>query len=627
MSLDNLLAEALESQNQGQTRRASELFAEVLRADPNNAVALYSQALIAMNEGRHADALAFTSHGARTNPSFAPLWFIHGAVLQALGDRPKALQSYDMALQVKPDYVEVLTNSGVLLRNMMRHKDSLERFQRVLAIDPNHHTALANSGILLTEFKQSEQAIAIFERLLKVKPDYDFGLGLLEYERLHICDWNEFDDMSKRIVKGVRAGQRACKTLALMAISDSAKDHFKAARTFSKFYCPPSTTRLWNGERYRHNKIRIAYVSPDLREHPVGHLMCGIFEHHDKNRFETFAISLGVDDGSRLRTRMIKAFDHFVDGREFDAPLIAQWMRAQEIDIAIDLGGYTSDTKTEIFSHRPCPVQVNYLGYPGTMGVEYYDYIIADPHIIPADQQKYYTEKVVYLPDTYMPTDASLKVSERTPTRVECGLPETGFVFCSFSHDYKVSPHVFDIWMRLLAKTPGSVLWLMSRNELSIRNLRAEAEKRGVSGERLIFAGRVPLVEDHLARYRQADLFLDTHPYNAHTTAADALMAGLPVLTYSGNSFPSRVAGGLVRAMGVPELVTYSHKEYEDKALALANSPVDLAAIRAKIISNKSDSKLFDTAGFCRDLEAVYTAMWRLFQLNGASDQLCGHEK
>lgn len=601
---------------------AEAAFRSLQQLDPDNPAVNYSLCVILLNSGRASEAIKFSSAGARAAPNYAPLWFVHGAILQALGDNERALQSFDAALQLQPDFVQVMLNSGVLLRNLYRHKESLERFNQILGIDPDHVNALANCGILLTEFKENEAAIRMFEQLLRVKPDYDFGLGLLEYERLHICDWNQFDDMSKRIIKGVRAGQRSCKTLALMAISDSASDHLKAAQIFSKSYCPPSATQLFSGERYRHGKIRIAYVSPDLREHPVGHLMVGVFEQHDKNRFETFAISLGIDDGSRLRLRMIKAFDHFVDARAFNALQIAQWMRANEIDIAIDLGGYTSDTKTELFSYRPCPIQVNYLGYPGTMGVDYYDYILADPHIIPPNQQKYYSEKVAYLPDTYMPTDGSLKISERTPTRAECGLPDQGFVFCSFSHDYKMSPHVFDIWMRLLTKVPGSVLWLMSRNELSQRNLRAEAEKRGVAGDRLIFAGRVPLVEDHLARYRQADLFLDTHPYNAHTTTADALMAGLPVLTYSGNSFPSRVAGGLLKAVGVPELVTQSHKEYESLALRLACEPELLATIKAKIVANKATSPLFDTKQFCFNLEAVYSAMWRVQQLGETKDQI-----
>jgi predicted O-linked N-acetylglucosamine transferase (SPINDLY family) len=256
------------------------------------------------------------------------------------------------------------------------------------------------------------------------------------------------------------------------------------------------------------------------------------------------------------------------------------------------------------------------------MGANYYDYIIADPHIIPTEHQQYYDEKVVYMPDTYLPTDNSVKISERTPTRAECGLPDEGVVFCSFSHDYKISPHMFDVWMRLLDKVPASVLWLVSRGDLTQSNLRKEAQARGIDPSRLIFASRVPLVEDHLARYRQASIFLDTHPYNAHTTAADALMAGLPVVTYMGNSFPSRVAGGLVRAAGIPELATQSIEDYEAVALRLALNPEMLAVVKNKIASASQHYSLFDTQGFCLNLEANYTAMWRSMELGSARDAL-----
>jgi predicted SAM-dependent methyltransferase len=288
---------------------------------------------------------------------------------------------------------------------------------------------------------------------------------------------------------------------------------------------------------------------------------------------------------------------------------IAQLMRDMEVDIAIDLGGYTSDTRTEIFSYRPAPVQVNYLGYPGTMGSNYYDYILADRHIIPPEHQPFYSEKVAYLPNAYLPTDNSVQVSDRTPTRAECGLPETGFVFCSFSHDYKISPPVFDCWMRLLQQTPGSVLWLVSRGDVTQTNLRREAQTRGIDPDRLVFAKRVPMVEDHLARYRQADLFLDTHPYNAHTTAADALMVGLPVITYAGGSFPSRVAGSLLQAIGVPELNAADLAGYEALALALARDPQRLTTLRARILANQKTHPLFDTRRFCRDLEDTIASM------------------
>lgn len=607
MNIENdKLIQAIELQSQGKLEEASSLFRDILSADPNNAAALYSLALILMNAGNLAEALRLSGHGVHVSPGFAPIHFAHATVLQMCGQKEAALLSYDKALEIDPEYCEVLVNSGVLLRHMHRHHEALQRFNRVLNIDPNHLSALSNCAIILTDYKQSEKALEMFERLLMLKPDFNYALGNLCYERLHICDWQDYENVRQKIIEGIRQGLPLCGALALMSISDSASDHYLAAKIFAQHSLSTPKQPLWSGQHYRHDKLRIAYVSPDLREHPVGHLMAGVFENHDKSRVELIAISLGIDDHSRLRTRMMNAFDQFIDARLMGTQQIAQLMRDLEIDIAVDLGGYTSDTRSDIFTYRPAPVQVNFLGFPGTMGMACMDYIIADRNVIPEDQQQFYSEKVVYLPDCYLPTDSSLEISKNTPTRAECGLPENGFVFCSFSHDYKISPAMFDIWMRLLQQVPDSVLWLISRNELSQRNLRKEAALRGIDPDRLIFAQRVPLVEDHLARYRQADLFLDTHPYNAHTTAADALMAGLPVLTYMGNAFPSRVAGSLLHAIGVPELVTYSYADYETLALRLTREPATLADIRARIAQNKSATSVFDTKKFCEALENVF---------------------
>jgi len=623
-SANDKLVKAIDLQNQKKIDEAAALLREVLAVEPDNAAALYSHAIISLNRGNHIEALRLSEHGTKVASQFAPLHFVHGAALLAMGFKEEALRSYDKALEIQPDYPEVLLNSGVLLRDLMRHKEALERFNRILMTNPNHVSALANCGIVLTEFKQSETAIGMFSRLLQLEPNYDYGLGLLAYEQLHICDWAMLEPLSKQIIEGVRAGKRSCKTLALMAITDNAADHYTAARTFANHFFPKAPRSLWNGERYKHDKIRVAYVSPDLREHPVGHLMAGIFERHDKSRFETIAISLGPDDGSRLRARMLKAFDRFIDVRQMGSQQIAQMMREMEVDIAVDLAGYTVDSRTEVFAWRPAPVQVNYLGYPGTLGTDYYDYILADRYIIPEDQQQYYTEKVVYLPDSYLPTDAGLKIAERTPTREECGLPSTGPVFCSFSHDYKISPPMFDVWMRILKRVPNSTLWLMSRGELAQRNLRAAAEAHDINPSRLVFAGRVPMVEDHLARYRQADVFLDTHPYNAHTTAADAMMAGLPVITYMGKGFASRVAGGLLNAIGLQDLITHSLEDYENLAVKLATTPAMLAEVKARLQANKSTHALFDTDAFCRNVEAAYFAMWRRAQLGTSHDELSG---
>jgi predicted O-linked N-acetylglucosamine transferase (SPINDLY family) len=379
---------------------------------------------------------------------------------------------------------------------------------------------------------------------------------------------------------------------------------------------------LWNGEAYRHERIRLAYISPDLREHPVGHLMAGIFEHHDKGRFETIAISLGIDDKSRLRARMLKSFDRFHEVQTAPSAQIARLMRDLEIDIAVDLAGFTADARPEIFAQRPAPIQVNFLGYAGSMGVDFIDYLIADRHVVPREHWPYYAEKIAYLPDAYLPTDSSVVIPAEVSSRAEFGLPEIGLVFCAFGHDYKISPYVFAIWLRLLERNPGSVLWLMSRNEISQKNLRAAAEAQGVDSCRLVFASRVPRVEDHLARYRLADLFLDTYPYNAHTTAADALMAGLPVITCMGKAFHARVAGSLLHAAGLTELITDSLEDYEALANALAAQPEWIGRLKARLRNSRSTSSLFDTAGFCRNLEAVYIAMWRKQMLGASPDML-----
>lgn len=618
----NFLVQAVTLQGQGQDDLAESMFRQFLTAHPNDPVALYSLAVILLKRADWDQAMQVLEHGTTVAPHFAQLWGAYASALHATGQRDAALAAYDKALAVKPDYVEALINSGTILRESHQHLAALERFNKVLEINPDYETALGNCAILLTEFKRSEQAIGMFQRLLSINPRYDYGLGLLCYERMHICDWTDFDATARNIIDGVRAHQRTCKSLGFMAINDSAADHLQCARIFAEHKFPPATRKLWNGERYNHQRIRVAYVSPDLREHPVCHLMAGIFENHDRSRFETVAISLGIDDQSRLRGRMLKAFDHFIDARTMSTPQIAQLMRDMEIDVAIDLAGYTSDSRTDVFSYRPAPVQANYLGYPGTLGTNYIDYIIADRHVIPPDHQGYYDEKVVYLPDSYLPTDVSIQIAERTPTREECGLPEHGVVFCSFNHDYKISPHVFAVWMRLLQQVPGSVLWLMSRNELSQRNLCAHAQAHGIDPSRLVFAKRVPRVEDHLARYRQADMFLDTHPYNAHTTAADALMAGLPVVTYMGQSFPSRVAGSLLTTIGMPDLITHSLADYEALALKLATQPEALADVKRRLTQQRHNTPLFDTGRFCRNLEAIYVAMWRQSQLGSVRDEL-----
>ncbi len=358
------------------------------------------------------------------------------------------------------------------------------------------------------------------------------------------------------------------------------------------------------------SRITVGYLSGNFHSHAVAWLTAELFEKHDRGRFAIFGYSYGPDDRSPMRRRLAGAFDRFVDVKESSFAQAAQRIAADEVDILVDLMGYTKDTRPQILASRPAPIQVNYLGYPGTMGAEFMDYILVDDFVVPPDQQPFFTERLVHLPGCFQANDSQREISSRTPSRAQCGLPEDGFVFCCFNNSYKITPAVFDVWMRLLKAVPASVLWLSEGNRFVSANLRREAKARGVAAERLVFARPEPLMSDHLARHRVADLFLDTFPYNAHTTASDALWASLPVLTLSGRTFASRVAGSLLRTLGLPELITTSLEDYEQAALRLARDRKQLGDLRSRLKANRKTSGLFDGGRFARDLEKAYAAMW-----------------
>jgi predicted O-linked N-acetylglucosamine transferase (SPINDLY family) len=355
-------------------------------------------------------------------------------------------------------------------------------------------------------------------------------------------------------------------------------------------------------------------LSGDFREHPVAHLTVGLFEHHDRSRFEVTGISFEPAQKSAMRPRITNAFEHFVGVEGKSSAEIADLVRRLEVDIAVDLMGHTQNARLGVFAQRPAPIQVSYLGYPGTTGASYIDYILADQTIIPEDHEAFYSEKVVWLPESYQVKDNRTPISDHTPTRRECGLPEKAFVFCSFNNSYKITPEMFDIWMRLLKEVDGSVLWLKDHDGLASHNLRLEAERRGVAPERLVFAPTVPLVANHLARYRQANLFLDTLPYNAHTTASDALWSGVPVLTCLGATFAGRVAASVLKSVGLDELATGSLEAYEALALKLARDASYLASVKEKLAHNRQTFPLFDTERVTRQIESAYIVMWQRYQ-------------
>jgi protein O-GlcNAc transferase len=551
---------------------------------------------------RRADA----ERAVSTNPNDGRAWSRLGDALSGLNDHKQAIACYDKALALAPD-IRILWRKRNAAMAATGKSVDLE-----LELVPQDATAWTMRAGALSFERRYAEAIVASERALRIDPGHLTAAWIGIHARNNSCDWRRREDDKRRITESAQAGLQLIPPFYHRMLCGSEAESRDVALIWAT-RDEPVAKPCWRGERYRHDKIRIAYICAEFREHAVAILVAGVFEHHDRRRFETTAISLGPGDGSDTRRRLEAAFDRFIDAQDKSDAEVATLLRALEIDILIDLNGYAGAWRTGILARRPAPVQVSYVGYTGTMGVPFIDYIIADRVVIPAEHRIYYSEKVVYLPHTYLPGDNKRVIAERVPSRTEENLPEAGFVFVCFNDPYKTGPETFDVWMRLLGTVEGSVLWLRCTNIAMMSNTRREANARGIGSERLVFALRQAPAR-HLARHRLADLFLDTLPYNAHTTASDALWAGLPVVTCLGNSFSGRVAASLLHAIGLPELVTASLAEYEALALKLAQDPDRLAAIRTKLISNRDTEPPFDTAGITSDLETAYMTMWERAQ-------------
>lgn len=584
-----------------------------LAAKPDYAEAMNNRGNALLELGRAEDALASYERALAMKADYTEAHYNRGVAFLELGRTEDALASYDRALAVWPDYAEALNNRAMTLLTLKRVDEALASWGRALAVRPDFPEALFNRGDSLMQLSRYQEASEDLERLLAVMPEYAYALGHLVHCKMHLCDWGSLEQQVASLSVKVQSGMRASTPFTLLASSASAAEQLQCARMYALHKHPLSSTPLWNGERYQHDRICVGYVSGEFREHATSYLVAEMLELHDRSRFEVFAVSTGAYDQSPMAERIARACEHFLDVSAQPEHAVAALLRSHEIDILIDLNGYFGHARTKIFAARAAPVQVNYLGFPGTMGAEYMDYIIADRHVIPEDQRQYFTEHVVYLPDTYQANDSKRRISTQAPTRAEAGLPEQGFVFCCFNNNHKIMPGMFDIWMRLLGQVEDSVLWLLEGNAMVSDNLRREAQQRGVAPQRIVFAPRVK-VEDHLARHRLADLFLDTLPHNAHTTASDALWVGVPVLTCMGTTFAGRVAGSLLNAVGMPELITNSQGDYEALALKLARDGKLRAGIQSRLARNRAICPLFDTDRFRRHMESAYIMMWERYQ-------------
>lgn len=592
--------EALSYFNQAIALQPNDIASHYNRAIACHKLQLYQQALMSLEiviqqQANHADALN-----------------LRGTILAATKSYQQALSSYKQALAVKADYPVALYHCAIVLEQLKRPQEAISYYQQAIALKPNYSKAISNLASLYMGLEQYSQAVETYTQLLAVEPDYPYAAGKLFYAKAYCCDWRNYQQSVDKLVAAVRQQQKVITPFDFLNVTSGVHDEKVCAETYVQDRYPAALKPLWTGARYQHKKIKVAYVSADFYNHATSILMIEMFEQHDTSRFDFVAIAFNSKNDDMTK-RVKTAFDTYIDVSEKSDLEIAELIRNMEIDIAVDLKGHTTDSRLGIFAHRPAPIQVNYLGQASTIGAPYIDYILVDKHLVPPASQQDYTEKVVYLPDTYLVCDSKRPISSQTFTRTELGLPETGFVFCCFNNSYKITPFIFDIWMRLLQQVPDSVLWLIKGHPTACQNLRNEALQRGVAPERLVFAPKVAS-SVHLARHRHADLFLDTLPVNAHTTTSDALWAGLPVLTCMGQTFASRVAGSLLSAVGLPELITHTLDDYEAMALTLATSPILLATIKHKLQQQRDSSALFDITRARLGFESAYETMWRRYQ-------------
>jgi protein O-GlcNAc transferase len=558
------------------------------------------------------EALVCYSKAIAIKPSFAEAFCNRGNALKELKRFEEALASYDMAISLKPNYAEAINNQGTAFQELKLKDEALKSYDMAIAMQPDYVDAHYNRGNLLIELKRLEEALESYNKALALQPDYNFLLGLQLNTRASLCDWRELPEQLASLELALEAERKVIIPFSALGLTDNPKLQYLASKIYGSAKFPASAMLGEIKKRTPDGIIRIGYYSADFRDHVVSDLIVELFELHDSDRFEVYGFSFGRESNDPMRQRISDAFDHFIDVRSKSDVEIAQLSRSLGIDIAIDLGGYTQDSRTGIFALRCAPIQINYLGFPGTMGVDYIDYIIADKTMIPKESQHHYSEKIIYLPHSFQVNDSKRVASKKVFTRAEVGLPESGVVFCCFNNTYKILPETFDSWMRILKAVDVSVLWLFAEQAAAVQNLRHEASIRGVNPDRLVFAKRVK-IDEHLARQSLADLFLDTLPFNAGATASAALWAGLPILTRMGESFTARYAASLLNAMDLPELITQTQAQYEAKAIELANNPLKLAQLKNKVQQNRQTSSLFNCELFTRNIEAAYAEAYRRY--------------
>lgn len=605
----------------GELDAALESYDRLVRMQPDDGQALYNRAVTLQDLNRTEEALESYAQVVRLLPRFAEAYYNRGLALHRLRRFEEAIHNYDRALEIAPNFSQAANNRGTSLQELGRYDEALASYRRALRDDPDLADAYNNQGHALKDLNRPEEALESYQCALQINPGIDWLCGAWLHTKLQLCDWAGLDAAFVTLTAELGKGSKVTQPFTVLACSDQLTLQRRAAEIFANESERQQRPLPVLPRRTRAEVIRIGYYSADLYSHATTQLMAGLIDHHDRTRFAVSAFAFGRHSPDQVTRRLERSFDRFVEVHGKSDREVAEISRDLSIDIAIDLKGFTQDCRPGIFAHRAAPIQISYLGYPATMGARYIDYIIGDRTVIPAEARAEYTEKVIYLPHSYQINDRSGTEAHRRFSRAELGLPQSGFVFCCFNSAYKINAPAFAGWMRILRAVPDSVLWLLSGNPVVARNLGGEAERHGVSRQRLVFAANLPLAE-HLARYRVADLFLDTFPCGAHTTASEALWHGLPVVTRLGASFVSRVAASLLTALDLQQLIAPSQSTYEALAISLASEPVRLAEIKRRLEQNRLTSPLFATALTTRYLETAYQRIYERYHAGLGPDDL-----
>jgi protein O-GlcNAc transferase len=579
-----------------------------LKINSTSDATFYNYGIVLKALGRPEEALQRFTQAIAINPGNAETWNSRGTVQNDLADYPAAIEDFDKATALSPNYPAAIFNKSKSLTKLKRYEEALAASDQALAMTPDLAEAWYGRGLIFHELRRHDEAAIAYANALRIDPRMPFLKGSLLHQKMLTCDWGQVDGLIGEIDSDIASGRLAAEPFGWQGVATSERSLAQCAELYSAKTFPsgPASPALLSSGV--NAKIRVGYLSGEFRQQATALLLAGVLEHHDNTQFDIYAFDNGWDDGSETRRRIDQAVHRVVTITNLNDIGALAAIRDNQIDVLVNLNGYFGQGRTRLFAQRAAPVQVNYLGYPGTLGASYMDYIIADQQVLPLDHRAFYCEKVVYLPNCYQANDRNKQIAAGIVDRQECGLPAEGIVFCCFNNAYKITPEIFDCWMRILERVDGSVLWLLEDTAVAAANLAREAVARGISADRLVFAGRMALPE-HLARHRCADLFLDTLPYNAHTTASDALWAGLPVLTCRGETFAGRVAASLLHNLHLPELTTATLHDYVELAVELATDPEKSAAIRQKLADNRLTTPLFDTRLFTRHLEQAYAAM------------------